>query len=156
MQPLNPIFILMSRYFAFATMLLFLTSCCKDEETVTECPCLADDQGALYKTCLPIVDYNQAKDCNLQEIPAQVYANVKYPAKAREDSIQGGVVIGFDIFEDGSMGNYTVVFDTVGYGLPEAAIAGARSLEAVGFCPAMENCNPVTYHFELPVSFKLF
>jgi len=119
-------------------ILLFIASCC--EEKTEECPCIEENQGPMYKG---------------ENLYDQIYAHIKYPEQAREDSIQGRVTISFDIYEDGTIGNFAIVQDTIGYGLSEAAILAAKSLSELGFCPALQNCNPIIYTFILPVLFIL-
>ena len=125
------------------------------KEDLPPCPCLSFDQIPLYKACEPVADYSEARECAQEALLQQVYGTVKYPEQARVDSIEGRVVISFDIYTDGTIGNFLVVNDTIGYGLAQAAIEGARSLAEVGFCPAREQCEPVDFTWVMPVSFKL-
>ena len=78
-----------------------------------------------------------------------------YPEEARQDSVEGRIAIAFDIFEDGTMGNYEVVLDTLGHGLAEEALRCVQALSSKGFCPARENCEAVVFHYTLPVLFVL-
>ena len=139
----------------FSIFLLFiLTACCEDR--VEECPCYTDPQYPHYKGCPPGTIYDMSNDCSVQELYKQIYTVIKYPQEAIDDSIQGTVAVNFDIFKNGSMGNYSAINDTLGHGLANAAIEAVKTLDQNGFCPARENCEPVLYNFTLPVKFKLY
>ncbi len=84
-----------------------------------------------------------------------VYKTIRYPAEARENNIQGSIVVEFDVDILGTLDNFRVRSDTLGYGIPEAAIEGAMLLNILGFYPALEECMPVEYTFALPIKFKL-
>lgn len=140
----------------YATILLLalLSACC--EETLEDCPCFTQNQFPIYKGCGQGYIYDSANNqCSTSGIYAQLYDAMIYPPAAREDSIEGRVTIAFDIFENGAIGNYTVVKDTLGYGLADAAIAAIKTLNDRGFCPARNNCEPYVYHYTLPVLFVL-
>lgn len=135
-------------------LLILLSSCCKEE--IEDCPCYkADQQGPVYKGCETGVIYDENNNCALNGMYSQLYSELVYPPKAREDSIQGTIAIAFDVYTDGSIGNYSVAFDTLGYGLADAAIEAIKTLNGKGFCPARENCIPVIFRFTLPILFTL-
>lgn len=136
-------------------ILLFasIAACCNDH--FEECPCYADHQNPIYKGCAPGTVYDLDNNCSVSSLFMQLYTSIKYPHEAIEDSIQGTVTIAFDVFEDGSIGNYTVFKDTLGHGLANAAIDAIKTLDNKGFCPARENCEPVIFNFKLPVKFVL-
>ena len=137
----------------FILIIICLCSCCEDH--LEECPCYADYQTPKYKGCGPGTVYDLDNNCSTSELFDQIYRVIKYPQKAIIDSIEGRVVIAFDVYVDGSIGNYSVVQDTLGYGLADAAIEAIMTLNDKGFCPARENCEPVLYNFTLPVKFVL-
>jgi TonB family protein len=125
--------------FYFLVFSLVITAC---EDTITECPCTSSAQLPVYRD-------------GVEEMYRQLYHVIAYPAEAREDSVQGIVKVLFDVFPDGSLGNYEVVNDTLGHGLPEAALLAVQSLNDRGFCPAMQDCKPDTFRFTLPIKFVL-
>jgi len=105
-------------------LVLFLGSCCK--EHLEECPCFTEHQNPIYKGCEPGIVYDGSSNCSSQGLIAQIYSVLKYPQEAIMDSIQGTVVISFDIYQDGSIGNYAVVSDALGHGLENAALTAIR------------------------------
>lgn len=142
----------MLRYFHIL-IFLFLAACC--EEKGEECPCYTEHQFPRYKGCAPGTIYDESSGCSTMGLYDQLYSVLKYPQEARDDSVEGRVTIAFDIYEDGSIGNYTVFKDTLGYGLADAAIEAIKTFNERGFCPAREQCDPVVYNFKLPVLFVL-
>jgi len=128
---------------------------CKDEVEFGACPCSATDRVPWYKGCGYMSDCEEAWSCALKNMLKDVYSEIKYPAEARENKIQGGIVVEFDVDIFGNPDNFRVQSDTLGYGIPEAAIEGAMILTEQGFYPALENCEPVEYVYVLPVKFKL-
>ena len=93
--------------------------------------------------------------CAVSGLIAQIYEALKYPQEAREDSVEGRVTISFDVYVNGTIGNYEVVKDILGYGLADAALEAIKTLNNKGFCPARENCEPILYNYSLPVLFVL-
>lgn len=134
-------------------LLIVFTSCCEDQ--VDECPCYTEHQHPAYKGCEPGTVYEMNNDCSVSGLYQQIYSVLKYPQEAIDDSVEGRVAVAFDIYEDGSIGNYTVAEDTLGHGLANATIEAIKTLNNKGFCPARENCGPVVYNYTLPVTFKL-
>lgn len=134
-------------------ILVFLSSCCEDR--IEECPCFADQQNPIYKGCDYEVVYDLNNDCAVSGLYKQLYDVIVYPPEAREDSIEGLVTVTFDVYIDGSIGNYMVINDTLGHGLPGAAIDAIKTLNIKGFCPARDNCTPVDFTFTLPILFVL-
>jgi len=141
--------------FKFLSILfiILLSACCKDH--AEECPCYKDHQAPQYKGCEPGTIYDIDSNCSDSELLHQLASVVKYPHEALIDSVQGTVLVRFDIYEDGSIGNFTVVNDTLGHGLANAAIEAVMTLNKKGFCPARENCSPVVFTYTLPVKFVL-
>lgn len=134
-------------------LLIILFSSCEDH--IEECPCFSEQQNPIYKGCDPGEIYEMNNDCAVMGLYKQIYDELKYPQEAIMDSVEGRVTIAFDVYVDGSIGNYTVVQDTLGHGLASAAIEAIKTLNNKGFCPARENCEPVLYNFILPVLFVL-
>lgn len=129
---------------------------CQDEEEFGTCPCVGDtDRVPWYKGCGYINDCEEAYSCAQNSMLNQVYKTIKYPAEARENSVQGTIVVEFVVDIFGSMDNVDVQSDTLGFGIPEAAIEGVMSLSEVGFYPALEDCESVEYTYILPIKFKL-
>jgi protein TonB len=80
--------------------------------------------------------------------------NIQYPSVARENGIEGQVVLQFVVGKDGKIdpGSITVV-RKVGWGLEEEAIRVVKNMPA--WKPGKQNGNPVYVKCTLPIRFKL-
>ena len=79
-------------------------------------------------------------------------SNVKYPEKAREKSIEGKVLVWFDISKEGKIENIRVP-EPVNKDLDAEAIRVVKLLD--NFKPATMNGKPVKMVYKLPITFKL-
>lgn len=78
--------------------------------------------------------------------------NIRYPAIARENNIQGRVVISFVIEKDGSLTNVCVEKE-IGDGCGEES---ARVVKlSPSWCPALVDGKPVRVAYSTPISFTL-
>lgn len=91
-------------------------------------------------------------DCAEDAYALETYGLIRYPAEARENNIQGKVIIGFIVEKDGSVSNFEVV-QGIGYGCDEEVIEVIQAI--VPWIPAVKNGAYVRSYRELPVTFKL-
>ena len=78
--------------------------------------------------------------------------NIKYPAAARENSIEGLVVLTFVVDENGKISDIKALRE-LGGGCTDEAIRVVRSMPA--WKAGKQNGNPVKVQFNLPVHFQL-
>lgn len=95
-------------------------------------------------------------NCAQQKLLEYIYKNVKYPAIARENGIQGRVVVQFVVEKDGKITDAQVVRD-IGAGCGEEALRVVNSMNSMNerWTPGKQRGKPVRVQFTLPVSFKL-
>ena len=79
-------------------------------------------------------------------------ANVKYPASAMEQKIQGTVVLRFVISKDGKVGKVTVL-RSLNKECDQAAVDAIRKLKQ--FTPGKQKGKPVAVFFTVPIRFVL-
>ncbi|MFA6260034.1 MAG: TonB family protein [Bacteroidia bacterium] len=80
--------------------------------------------------------------------------NIKYPTVARENGIEGQVVMQFVVGKDGKIDEKSIVIvKKVGWGLEEEAIRVVKSMPH--WKPGKQNGNPVYVKCTLPIRFKL-
>jgi TonB family protein len=79
-------------------------------------------------------------------------ANIKYPQLEKENDIQGKVVVGFIVNEDGSLSDHTLL-RKVSPGIDAEAMRVAKLLPS--FKPATKLGQPVKSQYNLPLVFKL-
>ncbi len=78
--------------------------------------------------------------------------NLRYPAAAIENGIQGRVVVQFVVKKDGSVDDVTVLHG-VDSALDEEAVRVCKTLPK--FIPGKQNGQPVNVWFTLPIIFNL-
>ena len=85
-----------------------------------------------------------------------IYKNIKYPPIARENGVEGTVVIRFVVDKDGSVDEPKILRDI-------GAQCGAEALRVVNmmnnmpqkWIPGKQRGKPVKVYFNLPVKFRL-
>jgi len=79
--------------------------------------------------------------------------NIMYPAQARENSIEGKVVLTFVVGADGKISQIEQVGKKLGWGCDEEAIRVVKNMPA--WTPGKQNGKAVTVKFTLPIRFQL-
>src|SRR5690606_24888467 len=79
-------------------------------------------------------------------------SNLKYPVRARENNIEGKVMVAFIVNKDGTIRDIKVR-QGIGYGCDEEAVRVLKS--SPPWKPGMLNGKPVNTYCVLPVSFQL-
>jgi len=74
-----------------------------------------------------------------------------YPEQARRNGVQGRVLIGLVVDEEGNPHNFRVI-ESLGYGLDIIAL---NMIANSTFKPAMKNGKPVSVKYTLPMEFGL-
>lgn len=78
--------------------------------------------------------------------------NIRYPATARKNNIQGTVVLTFDVEKDGSITNPRIVKDPGG-GCGQESVRVVKAMPQ--WLPGLMDDEPVKVRFTLPVRFRL-
>ena len=79
--------------------------------------------------------------------------NIIYPSLARENSLEGKVIVKFYVDTDGAVKDPVVLKDGVGGGCAEEAIRVIKKMPK--WSPGLQRGKPVKVYYTLPVSFKL-
>lgn len=79
--------------------------------------------------------------------------NLKYPSEARNNGLQGKVILQFTVEKDGSIASVKVVRDGVGGGAGDEAVRVVKKMPA--WKPGKQNGKTVRVQYTLPVTFKL-
>ena len=86
------------------------------------------------------------------ELQKFLYKNLKYPAAARENGIEGRVVLQFVVDESGHISEITQLRD-IGGGCADEAVRVVKMMPP--WKAGKQNGNPVKVYFKLPVTFKM-
>lgn len=100
-------------------------------------------------------DYDK-KACAEGQMLMYIYRNLKYPAEAREDGVQGMVVVKFIVEKSGMIDSIKVVRD-IGGGCGASARDVVESMNSLNppFVPGMQRGRAVRVQYTLPVRYKL-
>lgn len=117
----------------------------QDTETEVE---VKKDTATIYTKVEKMAEYIGGKEALVRDIKN----NLVYPQKAKEEMIEGRVIIKFVVKKDGSTCCYSVVrsSDSV---FEQAALQAVTKLGK--WEPARNNGKPVNSYFTLPVTFRL-
>lgn len=101
-------------------------------------------------------DQNAKKECADRKMMEFIYANIQYPAIARENNVEGTVVVQFVVDTDGRISNAKVVRD-IGAQCGEEALRIVELMNSMPekWTPGKQRGRPVRVLFMLPVKFKL-
>lgn len=115
------------------------------------------EQMPRFPGCDDIPGDNTAKsDCANKKLMEFIYANIQYPAIARENNVEGTVVVQFVVDTDGSISNAKVVRD-IGAQCGDEALRIVELMNNMPekWTPGKQRGRPVRVLFMLPVKFKL-
>jgi protein TonB len=97
-------------------------------------------------------DIKAKKACSDRKMLEFIYQNIKYPKIARENGVEGMVVIRFVVETDGSISSPEIVRD-IGAGCGEEALRIVNMMPE--WIPGRQRGTPVRVQFNLPVRFDL-
>jgi protein TonB len=89
----------------------------------------------------------------IEEMSRFIGKNINYPPLARENGIEGKVVVTFVVGTDGKITNIETVGKKLGWGCEEEAIAVVKKMPP--WTPGKQNGKTVTVKFTLPIRFQL-
>ncbi|HKK77411.1 MAG TPA: energy transducer TonB [Saprospiraceae bacterium] len=93
--------------------------------------------------------------CTSEEMIKRIYKNLKYPAIARENNVEGTVVVSFIINESGKIKDIELLRD-IGAGCGEVTLESVRRLQQkITFQPGMQQGRKVKVRYNIPIRFRL-
>ncbi len=105
-----------------------------------------------FAGCEDVADRNERSKCAQMNMLQFVYKNLKYPAEARKNDIQGTVVVRFVINKNGEVKSPEIARD-IGGGCGEAVLEVVSQMPH--WIPGRQKSEAVNVEFNLPVKFKL-
>jgi protein TonB len=102
------------------------------------------------------VSEQEKKACADQKLLEFVYQNVRYPQIAKENGIEGTVVVQFVVNPDGTVSDITLVRD-IGAKCGDEAVRLVKLMNALPekWTPGKQRGRPVPVMFTMPIRFKL-
>lgn len=110
------------------------------------------EQNPMFPGCEGIEDRQERQLCSDEKLLQFIYGNISYPEIARENGVEGMVVIQFVVERDGSISQVATVRD-IGAGCGDEAVRVVKMMPA--WNPGRQRERPVRVMFTLPVKFKL-
>ena len=94
--------------------------------------------------------------CAQKKLLEFIYKNIKYPAIARENGVEGTVVVQFVVEKDGKVTDAKVVRDIGAQcGAEALRVVELMNTKGLRWTPGKQRGNAVRVQFNLPVKFKL-
>ncbi|MBK9255523.1 MAG: TonB family protein [Saprospiraceae bacterium] len=112
---------------------------------------ITEEMPFLYE-CGDIQNESQRRECTQTALLKYLYANLKYPDIARQEGLEGNVVISFIISKDGRLIN-PVILKEIGGGCGDAVLSVITKLTT--WQPGKQNHKAVDVKYTIPVAFKL-
>lgn len=105
-----------------------------------------------YSICKDELDENVRRDCTSQKVTQESYSYITYPAIARENGIEGTVVIEFLVGKNGQMKDAKILKE-IGSGCGEEALRAIKHLK--DWTAGKQNGKPVHVLYRIPIRFGL-
>ena len=114
------------------------------------------DQMPRFPGCEDEEDELEKVRCAQAKMMMYLYNDIRYPQKAREQGIQGTVVVGFVVERDGSI-NEISIKRNIGGGCGKEALRVVRSMNDMEekWIPGYQDGKAVRVQYNLPIKFKL-
>lgn len=109
-----------------------------------------------FPGCENLSTIAERKTCSDRKLLEFIYSNIQYPGVARENNIQGNVVVSFVVNKDGSIEQLNIVRD-IGGGCGDEVLRVLRLMQDrnITWIPGKQREKPVRVQFLLPVKFIL-
>ncbi len=118
------------------------------DAVITEEPIVVNDSDRVYQVVEQMPEFPGGEQAMMNFIQK----NLQYPILERENDIQGRVIIGFVVEEDGSLSNIQVKRG-VSIGIAKEAVRLIKSMPR--FKPGRQSGKLVRVQYNLPIVFKL-
>lgn len=105
-----------------------------------------------FPGCEEMADSGEKKKCAEKKMLEFIYKSIKYPTLAKENGIEGMVVISYVVEKDGSVTNAKVLRGP-GSGCNNEALRVVNSMPK--WIPGKQRNQPVRVQFNLPIGFNL-
>jgi len=125
------------------------------EEEAKEIFVVVEDMPS-FPGCEHITDKAARKSCSDERLMAYLYQNVEYPNIARENGVEGTVVVQFVVNTDGTVGNAKLLRD-IGGGCGDEALKLVSDMNDLPqrWTPGKQRGKAVRVMYTLPIRFML-
>lgn len=109
-------------------------------------------QNMPYLKSCESLDEGERRNCTQIALLKFIQKNLKYPAIAKENGIQGTVIVSFTIQKDGSLTDIQIIRD-IGAGCGQEVVKVLK--KELQWHPGYQNKRPVVVKYSIPIRFKL-
>jgi protein TonB len=114
------------------------------------------EQMPMFPGCEGESDIAVRKQCSDQKMLEFIYKNIKYPQVAKDNNVEGTVVLKFVVDEKGKVGNIHILKDIgANCGHEAERVVKLMNEQNKTWEPGKQRGRPVKVWFMLPVKFKL-
>ena len=127
----------------------------EEEEVIEEIFTVVEDMPS-FPGCEDLPTNDERKKCTETNLLKFMYKNIKYPSIARENGIEGLVVVTFVVDKDGSIKQAKWLKD-IGGGCADEATRVVKMMNEMPskWTPGRQRSQPVQVRYNLPVRFRL-
>lgn len=138
-------------------LLLFISTSVFANHPILNDSIVPDDEIHVFADTMPVFgtctgSFSEQVNCSHKAMLEHVYMNVRYPAEARINKIEGIVVVSFVIRKDGSITDIKTIRNPGG-GLGEDVVRVVQGMPK--WKPGIKNGEAVSVKFNLPVRYRL-
>lgn len=114
------------------------------------------DELPRFPGCEQLATYAEKQACANEKLIQYLYTRLQYPKSAKDQAIEGRVVVSFVVTEDGNLFDVKLVKD-IGGGCGTEAMRVVQTMIDMEqkWIPAKKNGQSVAAEFKLPLQFKL-
>lgn len=102
--------------------------------------------------CATVKDKKERQECSTKQLLESLYRDLKYPASARENGLEGTAILQFTVKKDGTLTDIDILRG-LSNDIAAACLDAVRTLPA--WEPGRQHGKPVNVRFTLPMKFKL-
>jgi protein TonB len=125
----------------------------RPEEKEPEAPFLIVEEMPRFPGCQEEgLSKKEKLDCATERLLQFLGSHIRYPSLAKDNGIEGTVVVRFIVEKDGSISQPAIIRD-IGGGCGAEALRVVKSMPT--WLPGKQQGRPVRVQFSLPVQFKL-
>ncbi len=123
------------------------------EPEVQELPFIFVEEMPRFKGCEAMEGTKEEKKaCAEKKLLTYIYDNIRYPAPARHNGVEGVVIVRFIIEKDGSISNIEIAKD-IGAGCGKEAARVVKNMPT--WIPGKQRGRAVRVKYNLPVRYRL-
>lgn len=112
------------------------------------------DEMPYLSECKDFKSEEEKQQCSTVKMFTYIYSNLNYPAKARNNGIQGSVEISFVVTSNGKIDSVKILKD-IGEGCGKSCKKTVEKLNKLKWIPGKQEGENVNVEYTIPINFRL-